>query len=106
LLNCPEMKNMAQEILKRNTEFFKKGDISWERFNDGFPNIFINDIGSIRGRDVVILLDLYDPNNLLEQMSVLYSLPRYLAKSLIMVLPYFPTGTMERVIKKVKLQQQ
>jgi hypothetical protein len=27
----------------------------------------------------------------------MYSLPRYMIKSLTVVLPYFPTGTMERV---------
>lgn len=30
-------------------------------------------------------------------IKVIYTIPRYLAKSLIILLPYFPTGTMERV---------
>lgn len=35
-----------------------------------------------------------------EQLSVLYAIPRYLARSVIVILPYFPTGTMERVDKE------
>ena len=32
-----------------------------------------------------------------EQLSIMYTLPRYLVNSLTVLMPYFPTGTMERV---------
>ena len=32
-----------------------------------------------------------------EQLSLIYSLPRYLVRSFRLILPFFPTGTMERI---------
>jgi phosphoribosylpyrophosphate synthetase len=38
-----------------------------------------------------------EPQQYLEFFSAVYAIPRYLARSFVVVLPYFPTGTMERV---------
>lgn len=99
LLYCPEMSQTAKEIAKDSDfgKYFFLGNIQWDHFPDGFPNLFLHNIEQIRGRDVVMLVSLRDPAQILEQLSVMYALPRYLVKSLIVVLPYFPTGTMERV---------
>jgi hypothetical protein len=35
---------------------------------------------------------------------VLFHLPRYCARSLVVVLPYFPTGTMERVDEGIHIR--
>ena len=35
-----------------------------------------------------------------EQLSLIYSLPRYLVRSFRLILPFFPTATMERVDKE------
>jgi len=80
-----------------NLKYFTTGNISWGKFEDGFPNLYIQNVHSIRGRHVVFLASFLNQNEMLSQLSVLLSLPRYLVQSLIIVLPYFPTGTMERV---------
>eukprot|EP01114_Cavostelium_apophysatum_P016105 TRINITY_DN4526_c0_g1_i1.p1 TRINITY_DN4526_c0_g1~~TRINITY_DN4526_c0_g1_i1.p1 ORF type:complete len:345 (-),score=78.19 TRINITY_DN4526_c0_g1_i1:52-1002(-) len=78
-------------------KLIKMGEITWGKFEDGMPNLFIRNVEQIRGRDVVYLVSFLNPTEFVSQFSVLYALPRYLVKSLVIVLPYFPTGTMERV---------
>jgi len=100
LLYYPEMKDLALSIVKEKGDRFKLAEIKWDRFPDGFPNICITDIDLVRNSHAVFLASLRDHGNLFEQLSVLYSLPRYLVKSLFIILPFFPTGTMERVDKE------
>jgi len=68
-------------------------------FEDGFPNIKL-DVANLPGRNVVFFADLYSPADLFSQISVLFALPRFFCKSLTVVLPFFPTGTMERIDKE------
>src|SRR3989339_374034 len=76
------------------------GNIHWDKFSDKWPSLQIEDNENIRkkvkGRDVVFLASFL-PENLFEQMAIIYALPRYQADSFRIVLPYFPVGTMERV---------
>lgn len=71
--------------------------IQWGRFEDGFPNIFINKIEEFMDKHVVFVGSFYTPEIIFEQISVLYSLPKSSIRSLTFILPYFNTGTMERV---------
>lgn len=80
---------------KRRVEFHKT--INWGSFDDGFPNIFISDVNYMKGKDVIFLGSFHSPGIIFEQLSVLYMFPRYRARSFHLLLPYFPTGTMERV---------
>ena len=75
----------------------------------------ISTLCSVRGKRALFLADFSQPDHIFDQISglflfhfkrkqnvyvvylVLYSLPLYMVKSLVLVLPYFPTGTMERV---------
>ncbi|PAA47127.1 hypothetical protein BOX15_Mlig028349g1, partial [Macrostomum lignano] len=74
-----------------------KDSVSWDRFADGFPNIFIHNVQQMAGQDVVFLASLHEPSVIFEQVSLIHSLPRYFVRSLTLLLPYFPCGTMERV---------
>jgi len=97
LFHCPEYEFLADQICELYPKHVKKGVISWGKFEDGFPNLFIKNVESVRGRDVAFLASFLNHAQLLAQLSVLLTIPRYLCRSLIIVLPYFPTGTMERV---------
>ena len=46
---------------------------------------------------VIYLASFHSPDVIFEQLSIIYAIPRYLARSFTVILPYFPTGTMERV---------
>jgi len=96
-LSGPETQKLGEDIIKEYPLFIRKGEISWGKFEDGFPNLFIQNVEQIRGRDVAIIVSFLNHVDLLANLSLIYTLPRYLVRSLTIVLPYFPTGTMERV---------
>lgn len=79
----------------REVEYRKT--IQWKSFADGFPNLFIEDVKYMAGKDVIFIGSFHTPDVIFEQLSVLYMFPRYLARSFHFIMPYFPTGTMERV---------
>lgn len=108
LFYAPQMEALAREIQETSTRartdgtFVGLGKISWERFSDGTPDLHIMDPEGVRGEDVVFLASFVDERrdaqpDLFEQLAVIYALPRYHARSLRVILPYFPFGTMERV---------
>ncbi|KAH9496214.1 ribose phosphate diphosphokinase subunit prs4 [Bulinus truncatus] len=79
----------------RRVEF--RDTIKWNKFADGYPNLFIEDVKYMAGKDVIFIGSFHSTEIIFEQLSVLYAFPRYLARSFHFILPYFPTGTMERV---------
>jgi len=99
LISCPSMKKLSEDVLavEHAHEFMRLGDVSWKSFEDGFPNIMIEKVESLRNRHCIFLADFLNPAEMFHQLSLLYSLPGYWCKSLTVVLAYFPTGTMERV---------
>jgi phosphoribosylpyrophosphate synthetase len=68
------------------------------KFADGFPNLFVKDATRIRNQHVAFLASFQDAGSIFEQLSIIYQLPRMFVGSFTLVLPYFPTGTAERVI--------
>lgn len=67
-------------------------DIEWNTFNDGFPNLFINNVGRMVKRDVIFLANFYPADKIFEQLAVISMLPRYMARRILVILPFFPTG--------------
>jgi hypothetical protein len=66
-------------------------------FNDGFPDLFVHHATEIRNKHVGFLASFHDPGKIFEQISIIYALPRLFIGSFTLVLPFFPTGTAERV---------
>nr|XP_039257336.1 ribose-phosphate pyrophosphokinase 4-like [Styela clava] len=103
LMIChPSMSILAKKIndlvaKSQGKRIVFKEDIHWKFFEDGYPNIFIDNIEECSGKHVIYLGSFYSPSVVFEQLSVLYALPKYSVRSLTFVLPFFPTGTMERV---------
>jgi phosphoribosylpyrophosphate synthetase len=69
----------------------------FRKFDDGFPNIFIHNARDIRGKHVAFLASFSSPDVIFEQFSVIKALPRLFIGSFTLVLPYFPTGSCERM---------
>lgn len=46
---------------------------------------------------MAFLASFHTPSVIFEQISVIYGLPRLFVASFTLVLPFFPTGTLERV---------
>jgi ribose-phosphate pyrophosphokinase len=96
LLHCPQMTNLAQRIANRRPDV-QLGTVSWQSFRDGFPDLYVEGARSLRNRHVVFLASLDEPGEVFRQLSVIFEIPRLLARSLTVLLPFFPVGTMERV---------
>jgi phosphoribosylpyrophosphate synthetase len=89
---------LAHEICGCARQTLVQGSIAWDTFEDGFPNLFLKNAAAVKQFEpVVFLASFHSPSVIFQQLSILYSLPAYLAKSFFVVLPYFPTGTMERI---------
>jgi len=73
-----------------------KGDV-WPKFKDGWPNLFIKDHHKIMQKNVVFLASLDTPEAVFSQMAVMFALPKYRAINYKVIIPWFPTGTMERI---------
>ena len=66
--------------------------IRWDRFRDGWPNIFINNVEEIAGKDgkyslqekvfesatfiVIFVASFHSPEVIFEQLSLIYAFPR------------------------------
>ena len=57
----------------------------------------MNDAYGVRDRHVAFLASFHSPEVIFEQLSVIYSLPKMFVASFTLILPFFPTGTSERV---------
>ena len=95
LLSCPQMAELAAEIAVRNADI-QHGKIDWKRFADGFPDLMIHDVDRLLRHDVSFLACLDDPRVIFEQWSAMRHVAKLRPKSFRIILPYFPTGTMER----------
>lgn len=51
------------------SRYMSRGGISWKKFEDGFPNLMINDVEDFRSRDVVILVDFLNLENIFSQLA-------------------------------------
>ncbi len=96
LLACPQMRDLAERIAAAQAHI-QTAPIRWEYFTDGFPNLLVENIEVIRNHHLAFLAAFDTPGDIFTQLSVIYEIPRYAVRSFKIVLPYYPTGTMERV---------
>jgi len=94
------MTKISERILQLDEEscqFIKRGTISWGMYQNRQPRLEIMDVADMKGKNIIFLADFQNPENIFHQISILYSFSKYFILSLTVILPYFPTGTMERV---------
>jgi phosphoribosylpyrophosphate synthetase len=96
LLHCPQMAKLAGNVAAGHPDI-QLGEVAWESFRDGFLNLRIENVKSLRNRDVAFLASLDTPAEIFRQLSLIFEIPRLVVRSLAIVLPFYPVGTMERV---------
>ncbi|XP_042416694.1 ribose-phosphate pyrophosphokinase 4-like isoform X1 [Zingiber officinale] len=96
LFFCEEMRELAERVALAS-DSIELRSITWRVFEDGFPNLFISHAQGIRGQHVAFLASFSSPAVIFEQLSVIYALPRLFISSFTLVLPFFPTGSYERM---------
>ncbi len=93
------MRELAESISASSKGRIVLGTVSLNRFANAFPNIFISHAHALKWADTAFLASLHDPSGIFEQISFAWTLPKLRVRSLSIVLPYFPTATMERVVR-------
>mmetsp|Transcript_526 Transcript_526/g.996 ORF Transcript_526/g.996 Transcript_526/m.996 type:complete len:408 (+) Transcript_526:64-1287(+) len=96
LFYSPDTEQLARKVSEASSKI-ELGEISWKNFADRFPNLFINNAQSLKNSHVAFLASFHDPALIFEQLSIIYALPRMFVGSFTLVLPFFPTGTAERI---------
>ncbi len=96
LFYSPDTEALARKVSNASAKI-NLGEIEWQNFADGFPNLFIKDAQNLRNSHVAFLASFHDPALIFEQLSIIYALPRMFVGSFTLVLPFFPTGTAERI---------
>jgi ribose-phosphate pyrophosphokinase len=89
------MENMATDVAAQADA--ELGSIQWKKFPDTWPKLSIEEAQKVENRDVVFIANLAKPEPLFEQLAIMYALPMHLTRSLNVIVPFFPVGTMERV---------
>jgi phosphoribosylpyrophosphate synthetase len=103
ILSCPEFDYLADSLIQKSGGLFLKGNVGWKKYNDGTPKMVMDEhtVKMLRGRHVIYLayFSFNEPNstNILSQYMFLSSLASYGINKLHIILPYYPTGTMERI---------
>ena len=88
---------------------FFRGYINWNKYDDGTPDIKMDDTTTANIRDSKIVFLAYftfnEPNvtSIISQIMFLNSLVHYGVKEITIILPYFPVGTMERIVGEGEL---
>jgi phosphoribosylpyrophosphate synthetase len=97
LFHCEKMADMAQQVIRNGRGLFTPGEISWERYKEGFPNTVIHNSDRLKFADVAFLACFDSMGAIMEQMWTLsFMIGQYGINSLHLFLPCFPTGTKDR----------
>lgn len=91
-----KMAPIALALHQQDPERFTLGEITWQHFKDGTPNLFIKDVAKTENRHILFLACFDKAIKRMDQMYVIKSLCKRLIKSMTILLPFYPTGTMER----------
>lgn len=95
VLSHPSMSSVAENFVSCNS-CARLGTIIWDKFSDGTDNISFENESYLKDKRVIFFMSLLD-GDLFAQISLMKILPRQGIMSLHVYLPFFFTGTMERV---------
>mmetsp|Transcript_4152 Transcript_4152/g.6335 ORF Transcript_4152/g.6335 Transcript_4152/m.6335 type:complete len:366 (-) Transcript_4152:8-1105(-) len=97
------MEPMARRLEENYPKRFRYHSTSWKKFPDGTDCIEIGGFtprNVISGERVLFLCSFHNNDVTLSQFQVMIALLQNFVQELTVVLPYYPTGTMERVIRE------
>ena len=97
------MESMAKRLVELFPERFVYHETTWSKFPDGTDNIHVGGFqpgNELAGRDVLMLASFHNNDVTLSQFSVMITLLQSFINSLTVVLPFYPVGTMERIVEE------
>src|SRR3989338_1648088 len=99
VLFCPEMTHVADKLRDLLGLRVELGEVRGGHFGNGWPMVCIENAAAVKGRDVVFLASFDAPANTIEQLGLIYAMKFYGARVLDVWLPFYPTGTQERIVE-------
>ena len=93
-----------RKINNYESDNYFRGYINWKSYPDNTPDIKMNSttVGKLRGGKVIYFayFSFNEPNvtSIIDQLLFLNALNHYGVSEINIVLPYFPVGTMERIV--------
>eukprot|EP00475_Leptophrys_vorax_P037662 TRINITY_DN6518_c0_g1_i1.p1 TRINITY_DN6518_c0_g1~~TRINITY_DN6518_c0_g1_i1.p1 ORF type:complete len:341 (+),score=95.30 TRINITY_DN6518_c0_g1_i1:23-1024(+) len=104
ILACPECEPMARNMVSLNPDKFVFFPSRWNKFPDsGMDDIELGGftpVNYIRGSHILFLASFHCNDATLSQVNALVALLESFIESMTIVLPFYPMGTMERVVKE------
>ena len=103
IIAAPAMESLAASIESKYPQRFKLHKSSWKKFPDGTDQIEVGGfqpVNRISGQNVIMLCSFHNNDVTLSQFSVMVTLLQSFVKSLTIILPFYPVGTMERVTRE------
>merc|ERR1719183_882625 len=94
------MVSTAEKLKAQMGNMVELSALEWKHFNDGFPDLKVKEEDAQRLESyfgTCLIVSFHSPAMIFEQLCLLYALPRMRAKNFRIILPWFSTGTMERV---------
>merc|ERR1719183_28445 len=94
------MVSTAEKLKAQMGNMVELSALEWKHFNDGFPDLKVKEEDANRLETyygTCLIVSFHTPAMIFEQLCLLYALPRMRAKNYSLILPWFSTGTMERV---------
>jgi ribose-phosphate pyrophosphokinase len=96
LLYCPQMKRVAEKVTKEHPEI-TLSNVNFKEFPDTFPDLTIEEPKALEGNHVTFLASFDKKRHIFDQYSTICALSDLDTASFQIILPYYPTGTMERM---------
>lgn len=101
LFFTPKMRQLANEITqyqdrKYRHEKIELGEISWKNFADTFPDTEVLNTKALRNARIIFLMSIENQSEVFGVLSTMLRLAQLASHGFMVILPYFPTGTMER----------
>jgi ribose-phosphate pyrophosphokinase len=98
LFYAPEMASLAQEMFGSSDKIIL-GKCNFDEFPDKWPKLFIEGHHLIKQNSCCFLASFHSPEVMFAQLSAIYEIAKYRARNYKIIVPYFPTGTMDRISK-------
>lgn len=99
IVTHPNFSYLWEKIAKE--KWLNHADVSFEKFPDTWPNIFINKVKEIiEHKEVTYIWDFSRPEDLFLNYAAIKGIIDYYANKVRIILPYFPVWTMERIDTK------
>ena len=87
LFYYPECVVRAKRIASVSMGNVELAEITWKRFADGFPNLYIKDAIKARNKNVAFLASFTNPDDIFVQISIIYQRPGLIGGSFTLVVP-------------------